>query len=172
MILSILSTFCLTLTPMQNNIYINLPYDDKNFLVTDTRPNCIVLSTYFAINFTAVEQKLNTVSYKDLKCLVENQFKNTYCSLLDLQHFLKRFKIKSKVISLKDKNNILNPKFKFFILYIPPKDTSQIGHFAFCSNLNRNVYLWDPMLTSKLKSNLEDYPEIMKNWNGVILWIE
>ena len=102
MILGILSTFCLTLTPMQNNIYINLPYDDKNFLVVDTNPNCIVLSTYFAINFTAIEEKSHIVSYEDLKCLVESQFKNTYCSLLDLQHFLRKFKIKSKVINLKD----------------------------------------------------------------------
>lgn len=172
MIFSIFSTFCLTLTPMQNEICVNLPYADEKFLVMDSHPNCVVLSAYFAINFMAVEQKSSRISYEGLKYLVENHFKNTYCSLTDLQQFLRQFRIKSKVIKLKNKNNILDPKFKFFILYIPPKDNSQIGHFTFCSNSNKSIYLWDPMVTSVLKCKLDDYPDIIKYWNGIILWIE
>lgn len=172
MIFSILSVFCLTLTQSQNETNLNLPYADERFLVIDNRPNCIALSSYFAINFTAQEQKSALISYRDLTHLVKNRFNNTHCSLNELQHFLKQFKIKSKIIKLKNKKDITDPKFKFFILYIPPKENSRIGHFTFCSNSDKNVYVWDPMLTSALKSNLNNYPNIMTNWDGVMLWIK
>ncbi len=172
MIFALLASFFLSIDPNGNESYINFPYENCEYLIIDPTPNCVVLSTYFAINFIAKERETPYVSYDDLKLKIDKRFGRNFCSLQELQSFLGDFNIKTKSIRLKDKSAISDRRFQFLILYIDPIKNAKIGHFAFCSNINGVAYLWDPMSTNMLKCKLTECKNLYNRWDGYALWIE
>lgn len=172
MIFTLLASFFLSFDPSDKESYIVFPYENREYLTVDSTPNCIVLSAYFAINFTAKGRKAPYISYDDLKTKIDKRFGRNFCSLQELQSFLGDFNIKTKSIRLKDKSAISDRRFQFLILYIEPIQNANIGHFAFCSNINGVTYLWDPMSTNMLKCKLNECKNLYNRWDGYALWLE
>ena len=151
--------------PVENNLNIS---GESAFRVFELKnEDCAEVSVYYLLSEVYLGKK---VKYENiLKEFAENFGARPY-SLATIEHYLFQKGIKSKILQLKNKEDLFISKYERLILYFPPTDENKLGHFSYAKHSSSGDWnIIDPGLaTNKILQFRLDSP-LFKQWTGIIL---
>lgn len=128
--------------------------------------DCAEISVYFLCRKTGHCD----ITFEDIKDSLRKNYGDPPYSLYTLESFLIKLGYKAISIRLKHKNDISLLKHDYFILYIPPDEYEEIGHFVYTMRDKNNNLLYTYEYDGKtLKRNPLFKSPLYKKWEGVLV---